>query len=144
MSKFKHAALVLVAASLMTAQAQASEPPATQVQAQSVAAFSDAEIAAMFESSGPSKQLAMLSSVEMKETEGAWGFWGAAIGGLGGFSGFAINNRISGHNWSWANAGAATFRGAMSGATAGPVGVVWGFNRNIAFGTAQGVFNRLR
>ena len=33
---------------------------------------------------------------------------------------------------------------AGAGATAGPVGVVWGFNRNIAFGTAQGVFNRLR
>jgi len=144
MSKLKHAALVLVAASLITAQAQASEPPATQVQAQSVAAFSDAEIAAMFEPSGPSKQLVALSQQEMKETEGAWGFWGAAIGGLGGFSGFAINNRISGHSWSWVNAGAATFQGARSGAFAGPVGVIWGFNRNIAWGTAQGVFNRLR
>lgn len=144
MRKYKHALLALAAANLMAVKVHATEVQAQDPQAMSVVTFSQADIHSMFDQAGKPMQLAALSGQEMKDTEGAFGWWGAAFGGLGGFSGFFLNNRISGHDWSWANAGVATFRGALSGATAGPVGVVWGFNRNIAFGTAQGVFNRLR
>ena len=135
MSKFKHAALALGAASLMAVQAQSP-------QAVPVATFSQADINTMFDQAGQSMQLVALSGQEMKETEGAFGWWGAAFGGLGGFGGFFLNNRISGSSWSWTGAGAATFAGARAGATAGPVGVVWGFNSAIGGGTALGVAQR--
>lgn len=144
MTKLKQAALALATAGLFATQAQAGEAFAQPLQHAPVAAFSQQDIGSLFDQAGQPMQLAALSDVEMRETEGAWGVWGASIGGFGGFAGFAINNRISGHQWSWAGAGAATFQGARAGATAGPVGVVWGFNRNIGVGTATGVFNRLR
>lgn len=123
MSKLKHAALVLVAASLMTAQAQASEPPATQVQAQSVAAFSDAEIAAMFESSGPSKQLVALSQQEMKETEGAFmNFGTAAFGGIVGGAGFAWGVHRGIHTWNTSRFLGNVGTGALIGGTFGAAG----------------------
>ena len=49
MSKFKHAALALVAASLMAVQAQATEVQAQSPQAMPVATFSQADINTMFE-----------------------------------------------------------------------------------------------
>lgn len=54
-----------------------------------------------------------LSQVEMKETQGEWGPVVAVIGGLGG--------------------------GTVAGGTAGPMGVIWGFNAAIAGGTIRGV-----
>ena len=75
MKKFKHAALALAAASLMTVQAHATEVQAQSPQAVPVAFFSQADINMMFEPSGPSMQLVKLSPVEMKETEGARGFY---------------------------------------------------------------------
>jgi hypothetical protein len=74
MSKFKHAALALVAASLMAVQAQATEVQAQSPQAVPVATFSQADINTMFEQAGKPMQLAALSGQEMKETEGSW-FW---------------------------------------------------------------------
>jgi hypothetical protein len=118
MSKFKHAALALGAASLMAVQAQASEPPSTQVQAQSVSAFSHAEIAALFESSGPSMQLAALSPQEMKETEGAW--LNLAIGGAIGLGSYAYSNW---GNMTWGGALGSTALGAVGGYGAGVAGL---------------------
>lgn len=74
MSKFKHAALALVAASLMAVQAQATEVQAQSPQAMPVATFSQADINTMFEQAGKPMQLVALSGQEMKDTEGAW-FW---------------------------------------------------------------------
>ncbi len=141
-SKFKHAALALGAASLMAVQAQATEVQAQSPQAVPVATFSQSDLNTLFDQAEKPMQLAALSGQEMKETEGAFGWWGAAFGGLGGFGGFFLNNRISGSSWSWTGAGAATFAGARAGATAGPVGVVWGFNSAIGGGTALGVAQR--
>ena len=71
MSKFKHAALALAAASLLMAQAQAYENQAQSLQAKPAVTFSQADINTMFEQSGPPMQLVALSGQEMKETEGA-------------------------------------------------------------------------
>lgn len=78
MSKFKHAALALAAASLMAVQAQATEVQAQSPQAVPVATFSQADINTMFEQAGQPMQLAALSGQEMKDTEGAW-FWFAPL-----------------------------------------------------------------
>ena len=83
MSKFKHAALALAAASLMAVQAQATEVQAQSPQAVPFATFSQADINTMFEQAGQPMQLAALSGQEMKDTEGAWGFasfFGAGVG----------------------------------------------------------------
>lgn len=81
MSKFKHAALALAAASLMAVQAQATEVQAQSPQAVPVATFSQADINTMFEQAGQPMQLAALSGQEMKETEGAWWFAASLVGG---------------------------------------------------------------
>jgi len=46
---------------------------------------------------------------------------------------------ISGELWSWPRAAALTVGGAVRGAYAGPVGLVWGFNGAVARGAAIGV-----
>jgi len=75
----------------------------------------------------------------MKETEGAWGPWGAAIGGVSGLAGYTTNMMISGDPWSWSKAAGSVGVGALRGATAGPVGVAWAFNRAVGIGAAYGV-----
>lgn len=68
----KHAALALAAAGLLSAQAHAGEAQVQSLQAMPVAAFSQSDVNAMFEQAGQSMEIAALSAVEMKETEGAW------------------------------------------------------------------------
>ena len=82
-------------------------------------------------------QLAELSSQEMKETEGAWGPVGAFIGGSG--IGYMLNQQLSGSRFSPTAFTLAVGAGAFGGATAGPAGVVWGFNRSLATGMVTGV-----
>ena len=82
-------------------------------------------------------QLAELSSQEMKETEGAWGSVGAFIGGGG--IGYMLNQQLSGSRFSPTAFTLAVGAGAFGGATAGPAGVVWGFNRSLATGMVTGV-----
>jgi len=69
MKPWKKAALALAVAGVLSAQAQAAE---AQVDKLPTAAFSQADIEAMFERSGEPIQLASLSSTEMSETEGAF------------------------------------------------------------------------
>ncbi|MBA4262619.1 MAG: hypothetical protein C0443_11560 [Comamonadaceae bacterium] len=88
MSKFKHAALALAAAGLLSAQAHAGEAQVQDLQAVPVAAFSQSDIQSMFEQAGQPMEMAALSTAEMKETEGAvWWFaayyYGPAIAGAG-------------------------------------------------------------
>lgn len=71
MSKFKHAALALAAAGLMSVQAQAGDVQVQSLQAMPVAAFSQSDVSGMFDQAGPSMEIAALSAIEMKETEGA-------------------------------------------------------------------------
>lgn len=83
MNKFKHAALALAAASLMTVQVHATEVQAQSPQAVPVATFSQADIHTIFDQAEKPMQLAALSGQEMKDTEGAWGFasfFGAGVG----------------------------------------------------------------
>jgi hypothetical protein len=73
MKQFKHAALVLAMAGVLSAQANASEARVQNLHtAQPLAAFSQTDINAMFEQTGQPMQLAALSQQEMKDTEGAW------------------------------------------------------------------------
>lgn len=87
-------------------------------------------------------QLAELSQKEMKETEGAWGPVGAFIGGVGGGIGYMMNQQLSGSRFSPTAFTLAVGAGDFGGATAGPAGVVWGFNRSLATGMVTGVAQR--
>jgi hypothetical protein len=80
-----------------------------------------------------------LTTSEIDQISGAWGPIGAAIGATGGATGYFLQNKISGGPWSWAEFGCNTAGGAAAGAVAGPAGVVWGFNGNVARGTITGV-----
>lgn len=133
MSKFKHAALALAAASLMAVQAHAIEVQAQSPHAVPVATFSQADINTMFEQAGQPMQLAALSGQEMKDTEGAWWFAASLVGG-----GFGSASYIwSTPNWTWGGVG----RSFGAGATGGLWGVTpvhWGIRAaGGAFGAAS-------
>ncbi len=70
MSKFKHAALALAAAGLLSAQVHAAEE-AQGVQLAPGATFSPSDISGMFEQTGQPMEIVALSAAEMKQTEGA-------------------------------------------------------------------------
>ncbi len=78
--QLKHSVLALAAAGMLSAQVYASEMQveAALQPAQPVAAFTDADIGALFEASDQPMQLAALSGQEMKETDGA-ALWFAPI-----------------------------------------------------------------
>ena len=83
MSKFKPAALALATAGLLASQAHASEAQVQTMPYEPLAAFSQQDIGSLFDhAAGQPMQLAALSDVEMRETEGAWLNFavGAAIG----------------------------------------------------------------
>jgi len=72
--QLKHTVVALAAAGLLSVQAHAGEMPveAAIQPAQTAAAFTDADLQALFEASDKPMQLAALSGQEMRETEGAW------------------------------------------------------------------------
>jgi len=72
----KHTVVALAAAGLLSVQAHAGEMPveAAIQPAQTAAAFTDADIGALFDNANQPMQLAALSPQEMRETEGAL-FW---------------------------------------------------------------------
>lgn len=72
--QLKHAVVALAAAGVLSTQAYAAEAQAEAVlqPAKPVAAFTEADMQALFEDTGKPMQLAALSAQEMKETEGAW------------------------------------------------------------------------
>jgi hypothetical protein len=73
--QLKHAVLALAAAGLLSTQAYASEAQIEALQpAAPVAAFTDADLNALFDHADKPMQLAALSDAEMRETEGAL-FW---------------------------------------------------------------------
>lgn len=120
MSKFKHAALGLAAAGLLSAQAHAGEAQVQSLQAMPVAPFSQSDISGMFDQAGQSMQLAALSGQEMKETEGAF-FWFAPVVGWslgGGAFGVGVNRWSTG---SWAGSGRAFGAGATAGFWSSPL-----------------------
>jgi len=71
--QLKHTVVALAAAGLLSVQAHAGEMQveAAIQPAQTVAAFTDADLQALFEASDKPMQLAALSQQEMRETEGA-------------------------------------------------------------------------
>jgi hypothetical protein len=121
--KFKNAALALAVAGLLSAQVHAGEVDG-QVQAQdlqaapiaTLAAFDQTDINAMFEQVDTPMQLAALTSVEMKETEGA--LWQFAVGGFAGglFNGISYRNTS---NRTWGGWGTAISSGVVGGAVGG-------------------------
>jgi len=127
---------------LMAAIVATTTAMPTMATAASGSAFSNADVASLFDQDAQPLQLAALSGQEMKETEGSWGLWGAVIGGIGGFSGYTLNKVISRSKWSWTDAVLTTGGAASAGAVAGPNGVIWGFNAAWAGGTARGVASR--
>jgi len=91
----KHTVVALAAAGLLSVQAHAGEMPveAAIQPAQTAAAFTDADLQALFEASDEPMQLAALSGQEMRETAGALNpFLGRMI--IGGFGG-AVSSVIS-------------------------------------------------
>lgn len=89
MQRLKHTGIALMVAGLLSANAYASEAQAEAVlqPAQPVAAFTDADLNALFEQeAGKPMQLAVLSGQEMRDTEGAWllNAAGASVGGASG------------------------------------------------------------
>jgi len=104
--------------------------------------FTATEMASLFELGANPPQLAALSEQEMKSTEGAWGPWGAVAGGISGLAGYTTYAMISGNPWSWSRAAMATGTGAVRGATAGPVGIVWGFNGAVSGGAVRGIITQ--
>jgi hypothetical protein len=92
--QLKHAVVALAAAGVLSTQAYASEAQAEAVlqPAQPVAAFTEADIQALFEDTGKPMQLAALSAQEMRETEGALAPW--AVGGL-------VGGAWQGANYAW-------------------------------------------
>lgn len=89
MNKLKYAVIAssfaLATAGLLSAQAYAGDALVQGLQAMPVAAFSQSDVNGMFDQAGQSMEIAALSAVEMKETEGAWGAWGAGFDAIGVF-----------------------------------------------------------
>ncbi len=118
--QLKHTVLALAAAGVLSAQAHASEAQveAAVLPSQTVTTFSEADLTALFESSDKPMQLAALSEVEMKETEGA--FWGNALGAFAGglsstYGYFASVPRYQQTGWGALTAfGGGAFAGALN------------------------------
>jgi hypothetical protein len=122
MNKFKHAALALAAASLMTVQAHATEVQAQSPQAVPVATFSQADIHTMFDQAEKPMQLAALSGQEMKDTEGAWLQFG--IGGLLGGAGYGWGVYRGSYSWNTSSFLGNVGTGALIGGTFGAAGAI--------------------
>lgn len=71
MTKFKQVALALATAGLLATQAHAGEAQATALHDATLTTFSQQDIGSLFDQAGQPMQLAALSDVEMRETEGA-------------------------------------------------------------------------
>lgn len=86
MTKFKQVALALTTAGLLATQVHAGEAQAPALHHAPLTAFSQQDIGSLFDQAGQPMQLAALSDVEMRETEGAWipfafYYYGPAIAG---------------------------------------------------------------
>jgi len=146
--QLKHTVLALAAAGLLSTQAHASEmqvEAATQP-AQTVAAFTDADLQALFEASDQPMQLAALSPQEMRETEGA--YWlnvaGGFVGGLAGAYSYMTSAALSHqgphpHNIGWGLTRAIA-AGAVTGAIR-PVNSIGSAFRSLSLGVASGYGN---
>jgi len=120
--QLKQTVLTLALVGLFATQAHASEMQAEAAvqSAQPVAAFTDADMQALFGASDKPMQLAALSQQEMVETEGAWllNAAGAFVGGVGGAYGYMTN--------------------AAFNRNASARGVAWDLTRSIGLGAAWG------
>jgi len=125
--QLKHTVVALAAAGLLSVQAHAGEMQvkAAIQPAQTVAAFTDADLQALFEASDKPMQLAALSQQEMRETEGArisirpllpWVIRGSAMGGIGAAIGASNAYNSGARGWEVVRAAGIGFVG---GAAAG-------------------------
>jgi hypothetical protein len=117
MKQFKHAALAMAMASLLSAQAHASESQALKPEDAKPIIFSQTDANVIFDQTGKPMQLAALSQQEMKDTQGAWIWWAAsgAVGGAVNTAGYIMNNP----NWTYGGAGYALLSGVGGGLIAG-------------------------
>lgn len=131
MIKLNFPALAFSIASLISAQAQASEVQLENLKAaQPSATFSQTDIDKMFRQDAHPVQLAALSQQEMKETEGAW--VPQTVGAIGGMTGYGFSCSYT-RSCTAAGFGFAAFSGAIS-----PIRGIWGFNTAIGLGVLQG------
>lgn len=119
MRLMKHTVIALTMAGMLSTQAYATEAAIDLAAAPAqTAAFTDADMAALFDNANQPMQLAALSGLEMKETEGAFNALGAVAGGLWG-GGSAIMYHIGQGKpisaWNWGSIGVAAALGAMNG-----------------------------
>ncbi len=148
MQKLKQTGIALIVAGLLSANAWASEAAVEPVTAQPVAAFTDADLNALFEQEADKPmQLAALSGQEMRETEGAivWkpyligagvrGAWGGAASGIryavshAGTPQWSIRDqgRAIGYGFAGGVAGWNRWSAATIGTVVGAAGMRWGW-----------------
>jgi hypothetical protein len=110
--QLKHAVLALAAAGMLSTQAYATEAQVeAAIQPTQPAAFTEADMAALFDNAHQPMQLAALSDQEMKETEGAW--WFAPV------IGWTVGGAALGAYTAWRQNGVVTWRDIGAGAIAG-------------------------
>ena len=145
--KLKQMGIALIAAGVLSANVYANEAGIEQISVQPQGAFTETDLATLFEQDAKPMQLAALSAQEMRETEGALAPW--IVGGLGGAAWQGANyawgayrgnyawntNRFIGNVASGAmiGAGAGQLRFLASGVTgirnlATPGGAIWAAN----------------
>lgn len=83
-----------------------------------------------------------LSHHNLQYVSGGFGPVGAAIGAIGGAAGYLVEQQISGSKFSPTALATYAAGGAIAGGTAGPMGVIWGFNGALAGGSVRGVAAR--
>ncbi|WP_165089142.1 class IIb bacteriocin, lactobin A/cerein 7B family [Neisseria yangbaofengii] len=81
----------------------------------------------------------VLTDQDLENIQGGFGPIGAVAGAAGGAAGYLVEQQISGSKFSPTALGNYVLGGAVAGGTAGPLGVIWGFNGALAGGSVRGV-----
>ncbi|MFC5920409.1 class IIb bacteriocin, lactobin A/cerein 7B family [Neisseria weixii] len=84
----------------------------------------------------------VLTYQDLENIQGGFGPIGAVVGAAGGAAGYLVEQQISGSKFSPTALGTYVLGGAAAGGTAGPMGVIWGFNGALAGGSVRGVAAR--
>lgn len=84
----------------------------------------------------------VINNQDLHNVSGGFGPVGAAIGAVGGAAGYLVEQQISGSKFSPTALATYAADGTIAGGTAGPMGVIWGFNGALAGGSVRGVAAR--
>ena len=137
---FRKALMVLTAVGISTVMSSVSM--ASELEKRGV--FSDADLEQAFGPTVKPIQLTVLSSQEMKETQGAQGPVGAIVGAAGGALEYTFHQQIGGNEFSTVDFVRDVSFGAATGAVSpNPVLTVWNANLAISRGITQGIADRV-